>query len=297
MPIEVQTSDLFNPAPKIDQPGKRLWTFYGPNLQFRNHYGYLHMMGYDDKPTEAFRPKLVRYKAKIYPVNQVYSAWPGIEIDGQTALMQPRMGDIVKVWTAHRADPAGKYPALAKIIDDTGDGVPEVNRPEEINALIAAISQMLSDIKYPMEGKRVVWVMDDRVYRSGTGYRVVEKHPWEASPYANVHKYSHLCPCQLARFDWCGGVLDPGTEERVGGPGGGDASPDHRCAAVPRPHEAAGTLPLLPGPRRSMPLQPLHSRQTALWGRRPERSGGACLGGLGQGLPAQDPLGRLGLLP
>ncbi len=198
MPIEVQASDLFNPAPKIDQPGKRLWTFYGPNWQFRNHYGYLHMMGYDDKPTERFRPKLVRYKGKIYPVNQVHSAWPGIEIEGQTALMQPRMSDIVKMWMAHRNDPT-KYPELAKIVDDNGDNVPEVNRPEEIDALIRSITQMLNDIKYPMENKRVVWVMDDRVYRSGTEYRVVEKKEWEASPFANVHKYSHdIFPAKAA---------------------------------------------------------------------------------------------------
>jgi len=191
MPIEIQAGDVFNVAPRIDLPSKRLWTFYGPNWQFRNHYGYLHMMGYDDKPSERFRPKLVRYKGKIYPANRIHSAWCGIEIDGENALMQPRMGDLLKMWTAHRADPAGKYPELAKITDDNGDGVPEVNRPEEIDALIAAVTQMLADVGYPMEKKRVVWVMDDRIYRSGTEYRLLEKHDWEASPYANVHKYSH----------------------------------------------------------------------------------------------------------
>lgn len=30
------------------------------------------MMGYDDKPTERFRPKLVRYQGKIYPANQIF---------------------------------------------------------------------------------------------------------------------------------------------------------------------------------------------------------------------------------
>jgi hypothetical protein len=190
MPIEVQASDVFNLAPKIDQPGKRLWTFYGPDGKFRNHYGYLHMMGYDDKPTEPFRPKLVRYKGKIYPVNQVHTAWPGIQIAGQTALMQPRVSDIVGMWRAHQQDPS-KYPELAKITDDNGDGVPEVNRPEEIDALIAAVTQRLADVHYPMQGKRVVWVMDDRVYSSGTEYRQIPKEPWEASPYGNVHKYSH----------------------------------------------------------------------------------------------------------
>ncbi len=213
MPIEVQASDVFNTVPKIDQPGKRLWTFYGPNWKFRNHYGYLHMMGYDDKPTERFRPKLVRYKGKIYPVNQVHSAWPGIEVEGQTALMQPRMSDIVGMWQEHFKDPA-KYPQLSIITDDNDDGVPEVNRPEEIDALIAAVTQRLADVKYPMEGKRVVWVMDDRVYRSGTEYRVVPKQPWEASPFANVHKYNHdVLPARGALG--AGGCTDchsPGSE-------------------------------------------------------------------------------------
>jgi hypothetical protein len=214
MPIEVQAGDVFNAVPKIDQPGKRLWTFYGPNWEFRNHYGYLNMMGYDDKPTERFRPKLVRYEGKIYPANQIHSAWPGIEIEGETALMQPKMSDVVKMWTSHRADPAGKYPELAKITDDTGDGVPEVNRPEEIDALVQSVGQMLDDIKYPMEKKRVVWVMDDRVYRSGSEYRTVEKRPWETSPYANVHKYSHdILPAKAALGS--GGCTDchsPGSE-------------------------------------------------------------------------------------
>ncbi len=190
MPIEVQAGDVFNPGTKIPSKGKHLWTFYGPDWDYRNHYGPLVMMGFDDKPTERFRPKLVRYKGKIYPANQIHSAWPGIEVEGETALMQPKMGDIYKMWTSHQADNS-KYPELSKITDDNGDGVVEVNRPEEIDALIEAVGQMLADTNYPMAGKRVVWVMDDRVYSSGTEFRTLEKHPWEASPYGNVHTYNH----------------------------------------------------------------------------------------------------------
>lgn len=190
MPIQLQASDVFNPAPKIYAAGKKLWTFYGVDGKWRNHYGYLEMMGYDDKPTERFQPVLALYKGQIYPVNRVHSAWPGIEIEGQEGLMQPRMGDIFRMWTAHQENPT-MYPSLARIVDDSGDGVPEVNRPEEIDALIEAVTQMLADIDYPMEGKRVVWVSNERVYRSGTEYRTIEKHDWEASPFANVHKYSH----------------------------------------------------------------------------------------------------------
>ena len=199
MPIEVQASDVYNSAPKIDQPAKRLWTFYGPDWKFRNHYGFLHMMGYEDKPTEVFRPKLVRYKGKIYPANQVHSAWPGIEIEGQTALMQPRMSDIVKMWTSHFQDPKKNFPELAKIKDDNNDGIPEVNTAEEIDALISSVTDMLKSIDYPLDGKRVVWVMDDRVYRSGKEYCTMEKEPWEKSPFANVHKYSHdILPAKAA---------------------------------------------------------------------------------------------------
>jgi len=190
MPAEVQASDVYNDAPWIHSPGKRLWALYGPDGRFRNHYGFLDVAGYDDKPVEPFRPVLFRYEGKIHPGNRVHSAWPGLEIEGQEALAQPRPGDVVRMWKAHREDPK-KYPRLAEIRDDTGDGVAEVNRPEEVEALIASVRAALSDFGYPLERTRVVWVSNERVYRSGTEYREVPKHAWEASPFANVHKYSH----------------------------------------------------------------------------------------------------------
>ncbi|NLI15817.1 MAG: hypothetical protein GX409_05990, partial [candidate division Zixibacteria bacterium] len=182
----------------IPKGGKQLWTFYGPDNEWRNHYGFLHMMGYDDKPSEPFQPFLARYKDKIFPVNRVHSAWPGIEIEGQSALMQPRMSDIHKMWTKHRSDPTS-YAALSRITDDNADGVLEINRPDEIDALIESVSELLRDIGYPMENKRVVWVYNDRIYRSGSDYRVIDVEPWESSPYANVHKYSHdIYPAKAA---------------------------------------------------------------------------------------------------
>jgi len=156
------------------------------------------MMGYDDKPTEAFRPVLARYKGKIYPVNRVHSSWPGIEVEGQPGLMQPRMSDIRKMWVAHRENPE-RHADLSKITDDNGDEVIEVNRPEEIDALITAVTKQLTAIGYPLEGKRVVWVCDDRVYRSGTEYRTIPTEPWEASAYGNMHKYTHdVLPARAA---------------------------------------------------------------------------------------------------
>lgn len=190
MPAEVQASDVYNTAPWISTASKWLWTFYGPDWQVRNHYGFLEIMGYDDKPTEPFRPVVFRYKGKLVPGNRVHSTWPGIEIDGQTALMQPRMNDIAGMWKAHRESPE-RYPELARIVDNTGDGVPEINTPGEIDALIAAVTRRLGDVRYPLAGSRVVWVMNDRVYRSGTEYHLVDRHEWEASPFASTHTYNH----------------------------------------------------------------------------------------------------------
>lgn len=189
-PAQFQAGDVFNPGTKIPSKGKHLWTFYGPDMQYYNHYGNMGMMGFDDKPTDPFAPVLARYKGKIYPINRIHSAWPAIEIQGKPGLMQPKMGDIYKMWTTHFSD-SNKYPELSKITDDNGDGVIEVNRAEEIDALIAGVTNMLTSTGYPMHGKKVVWAMNDRVYRSGTEFHTIPKEEWEASPYANVHTYNH----------------------------------------------------------------------------------------------------------
>ncbi len=191
-------SDVFNPGTKIPTKGKHLWTFYGPDMQYWNHYGDLEMMGYDDKPTFAFKPQLGKYKGMIYPVNRVHSSWPGIFTEGKKGLMQPKMSDVYKMWITFQND-SSNYPQLAEITDDNGDMVIEVNRPEEIDALIASLSQKLNDINYPMEGKKVVWVMNNRVYKSGKVYHEIPMRDWEASPYGNVHKYNHdILPANAA---------------------------------------------------------------------------------------------------
>lgn len=190
MPIQVQASDVFNTDTLIPIGGKQLWTFYGVDGTYRNHYGILNMMGYDNKPTEKFRPVLVRYKGKIYPANRIHSSWPAIEFMGKPGLMEPRPSDIYKMWKEHNGDPAN-HPELAKITDDNDDGVIEVNRPDEIDALITSVTKYLTGIGYPMEGKRVVWVMNNRIYSSGSEYREIPIESWEASAYGNVHKYNH----------------------------------------------------------------------------------------------------------
>ena len=193
-----QAGDVFNPGARIPTKGKHLWTFYGPDMRYWNHYGDLEMMGYDDKPGNSFQPVLVRYKGKIYPANQVHSAWTAIRVEGSTGLMQPRMGDIYRMWTEHGQDPSS-CPSLSEIRDDNGDGVSEINRPDEIDAIIESVGRLLKDIGYPMEGKQVVWVMNDRMHVSGEQYEKLNKQSWEASPYGNVHTYNHdIYPARAA---------------------------------------------------------------------------------------------------
>jgi hypothetical protein len=195
---QVQAGDVFNPGTKIPSKGKHLWVFYGPDMKYYNHYGNMAMMGFDDKPTDRYKPIFADYKGIIRPVNRVHSAWPAIETEGEKGLMQPKMGDIYKMWEDHQKDPAN-YPELSLITDDNNDEIIEVNRPEEIDALISAVTTMLNSTKYPMEGKRVVWAMNERIYTSGNDYYTIDKEEWEASPYANTHTYNHeVKPAKVA---------------------------------------------------------------------------------------------------
>ncbi len=186
----VQASDVYNGAPRITPPPKRIWTFYDQDMAFWNHYGELDLFTADDKPVNEFRPSLAKYKGKIFPVDRVHSAWVGLEEPGRPALNQLFMKDFYGMWLAHKNDPS-KYPQLAQIRDDNGDGMIEVNRPEEIDALLVAVAEHLRATAFPMEGRRLVYVNDDRKYTSGARFEVIPKEAHEASPYASVYKYSH----------------------------------------------------------------------------------------------------------
>ncbi len=186
----VQTSDVFNGAPRITPPPKRIWTFYDQDMTFWNHYGELDLFTAQDKPMNEFYPSLARYKGKIFPVDRVHSAWVGIEEQGQPGLNQLFMKDFYGMWLAHKNDPS-KYPELAQIRDNNADGMIEVNRPEEIDALLAATAAHLKATAFPMEGRRLVYVGDDRKHTSGKQFDVIPMEPHEASPYASVYKYSH----------------------------------------------------------------------------------------------------------
>jgi hypothetical protein len=67
----------------------------------------------------------------------------------------------------------------------------EVNRPEEIDALLAATAAHLKATGFPMQGRSLVYVSDDRKYKSGAQFERLAMEPHEASPYASVYKYSH----------------------------------------------------------------------------------------------------------
>jgi formate dehydrogenase gamma subunit len=195
----VQASDVYNPAPRITPPPKHIWTFYDQEMAFWNHYGELELFTGKDEPTNVTRPTLIRYKGKIYPANRVHSAWVGFEEQGKPGLNQLFMKDFFQMWTQHRADPKTKYPELAKITDDNKDGVIEVNRPEEIDALLAATKAHLTATGFPLANRRLVWVSDSRAYYSSTEVRELPREESEATAYASVYKFSHdVSPARAA---------------------------------------------------------------------------------------------------
>jgi hypothetical protein len=186
----VQVSDVFNPGTKITPPPKYTWTFYDQHMNYWNHYGELAMFTAKDQPADPFIPQFAKYKGQIFPVNPVHSAWPAIYTPGKSGLHQPRMKDIYDMWMAHRKDKS-IYPELAVISDDNKDSIPEVNRPEEIDAFIHAVTSLLSGKGYDLTQRKVVWVNNDRMYFSGKEFQKMDKETWESSPYASVYKYSH----------------------------------------------------------------------------------------------------------
>jgi hypothetical protein len=195
----MQASDVYNPAPRITPPPKHIWTFYDQEMAFWNHYGELELFTGKDEPTNVTHPTLIRYKGKIYPANRVHSAWVGFEEQGKPGLNQLFMKDFFQMWTQHRANPKNKYPELARITDDNRDGVVEVNRPEEIDALLAATRAYLAATGFPFEKRRLVWVSDGRAYYSSADSKELPHDGHEATAYASVYKFSHdVAPARAA---------------------------------------------------------------------------------------------------
>jgi hypothetical protein len=125
--------------------------------------------------------------------------WVGYEEQGKPGLNQLFMKDFFTMWKQHRDSGGTNYPQLAAIKDDNGDGTLEVNRPEEIDALLAATKEYLTKTGFPLEGRRLVWVCDDRAWYSSKESKLLPKLQHEATPYASVFKFSHdVAPARAA---------------------------------------------------------------------------------------------------
>lgn len=187
----VQDASIFNTGPRIEPPSKRIWSFYSPDIKPWNYYG--DALGYPEgmQPVFQFRPVLGWYKDKIYPLNRVYTLWVGIKTNNEKGINQPYMKDVFMMWKNHLSDPDKNFPQLKEIKDDNLDGFPEVNRPEEIKALLAAVTSMLKAKGESLEGKEVVFVDGDRYTVDGSNWKIISKKPHEYSPYGSVFKFSH----------------------------------------------------------------------------------------------------------
>jgi len=195
----IQDASVFNTSPRIWPPPKRIWSFYGPDMKPWNYYGF--ERGYPEglQPFTQFRPVHAFYKGKIYPVNRVYTRWVGIKTNGKPGIGMPHMKDIFMMWKTHMNDPNKNYPLLSKIKDDNKDGYSEVNRPEEIRALLDSVISMLKNKGESLEGKTIVFVDGDRYTSDGKTWTNIPKKPYEYSPYGSVFKYSHdVCPAKNA---------------------------------------------------------------------------------------------------
>jgi hypothetical protein len=195
----VQASDVYNPAPRITPPPKHIWTFYDQEMKFWNHYGELDLFTAMDQPTDVTRPTLFRYKGKIYPGNRVHGSWIGFEEDGKKGLNQLFMKDFFQMWMQHQADPTKNYQQLSLIKDDNNDGIIEVNRPEEIDALLTSVKNYLTNTVFLLDGKRLVWVSDSKAFYSSKESRDLPHEEYEATAYASVYKFSHdIAPAKAA---------------------------------------------------------------------------------------------------
>lgn len=187
----IQDATVYNPAPGIWPPPKRIWTFYGPDASPWNYYGEVHMEGTEFQRIFDYVPERAWYKGKIWPVNRVHSLWVGIKRPGTEGIDMVFMKDFFMMWKAHESDPEGNFPGLSGIVDDNKDGVPEVNRAGEVTALLGAVRSYLESKEKLPEGAQLVFIRDDSWTRDGRNWVGLEKEPWEASPYASVFKFSH----------------------------------------------------------------------------------------------------------
>ncbi|MEF3169147.1 MAG: hypothetical protein K6360_07440 [Deltaproteobacteria bacterium] len=197
----LQDSTVFNAAPRIPAAGKRIWTFYGPDMKPWNLYGEADTFTAERQPLFLFEPVRSWYKGKIYPMNRIESIWIAMVDRQGNVTGQPYMKDLAALWNEHRKDPEKNWPALSEIRDDNGDGVPEVNRATEIQALVEAVKAFLAKAGEPLADREVVLVSGPRYTADGITWRDlnVQPEPWQYTPYSSVFKLSHdILPARSA---------------------------------------------------------------------------------------------------
>ena len=187
----VQDASVYNISPRIAPPPKRIWSFYDPEMKPWNYYG--DALGYPEglQPLFEFRPVLGWYKERLYPLNRVYTLWVGIKADGERGINYPYMKDVFTMWNKHVSAPDDVFPVLKQIKDDNLDGFLEINRTEEVTAILASVASMLTAKGASLEGKEVVFVDGDRYTADGTNWKSIAKKRYEYSPYGSVFKLSH----------------------------------------------------------------------------------------------------------
>ena len=197
----MQDSTVFNDVPRISVPGKRIWTFYGPEMKPWNLYGEASTFTVERQPLHLFSPVRAWYKGKIYPMNRIDSIWIAIMDDTGTITGQPYMKDLYKMWAGHRKNPGKVWSDLNIIKDDNRDGAPEANRPEEIQALLQTVTAYLIQQNEPLDGKNIALISGDTYTLDGTHWQPLKFRPqsWQYTPYSSVFKLSHdIAPADSA---------------------------------------------------------------------------------------------------
>ena len=197
----LQDSTVYNAAPRIPAAGKRVWTFYGPDMKPWNLYGESSTFTAERQPLFLFEPVRAWYKGKIYPMNRIEAIWIAMVDQKGNVTGQPYMQDLATLWADHKKDPAKNWPGLAVIQDDNGDGSPEVNRREEILALLGAVRAFLVNAGEPLADREVVLVSGSQYTADGITWRNLNfrPEPWQYTPYSSTFKLSHdIMPARSA---------------------------------------------------------------------------------------------------
>jgi len=125
---------------------------------------------------ERWYPAYQMFRGQIHPVNPIFGLWWGNrDEDGRVTPLFAR--ELKAAWDLYKD----------RVRDDNGDGLPEVNRPEEIAAGLEAVRKVLASSQ---RFKRIdpVYVKGDRVWDLGpSGVRDAPWTPAEATGFSVSH--------------------------------------------------------------------------------------------------------------